>query len=221
MRQIQSENKEEAVLVEIPNSDLPIEDRLLVIACGAIAREVLAVSRLNQLDHVDLTCLPAIWHVYPARIAPAMREQIRLARAKGYRRIFIGYGECGTQGELDKICAEEGVERIEGPHCYAFFTGNDAFMAGIETEFTAFYLTDLITRQFEAFVIEPLKLDKHPELRDMVFGNYTKIVYLAQTHDPALQEKARWAAEYLRLDYEYRFTGYGDLEPALRRAAAL
>jgi hypothetical protein len=94
-------------------------------------------------------------------------------------------------------------------------------MAGIETEFTAFYLTDLITRQFEAFVIEPLKLDKHPELRDMVFGNYTKIVYLAQTDDTALQEKARWAAEYLRLDYEYRFTGYGDLEPALRRAAAL
>ncbi|WP_347879873.1 DUF1638 domain-containing protein [Tianweitania aestuarii] len=200
---------------------LPVAERLLVIACGAIAREVLAVTKLNKLAGVDLTCLPAIWHVYPAKIAPAMREQISLAREKGYRRILIGYAECGTQGELDKICEEEGIERIEGPHCYAFFSGNNRFMASTETEFTAFYLTDLITRQFEAFVIEPLKLDKHPELRDMVFGNYTKVVYLAQTDDPALQEKARWAADYLGLEYEYRFTGYGDLEPALQRAAAV
>ena len=81
-----------------------------------------------------------------------------------------------------------------------------------------FYLTDLITRQFEAFVIEPLKLDKHPELRDMVFGNYTKIVYLAQTEDEALQKKAKWAADYLKLDYEYRFTGYGDLTSAIVNA---
>jgi hypothetical protein len=149
-----------------------------------------------------------------------MREQIRKAREKGYGRIFIGYAECGTQGELDRICAEEGIERIAGPHCYAFFSGNDAFLANVEHEFTSFYLTDLITRQFEAFVIEPLKLDKHPELRDMVFGNYTKLVYLAQTDDPALQEKAQWAADYLKLDYEYRFTGYGDLVPALANAAA-
>ena len=220
MRQRRSENKEEAVAVFAPSSDVPIGDRLLVIACGAIAREVLAVCKLNRLDHVDLTCLPAIWHVTPAKIAPAMREQIRQARAKGYRRIFIGYAECGTQGQLDRICAEEGVERIKGPHCYAFFSGNDAFLAQSEHEITAFYLTDLITRQFEAFVIEPLKLDQHPELRDMVFGNYTKVVYLAQTEDPALQHKAKWAADYLRLDYEYRFTGYGDLEPALRLIAA-
>lgn len=201
-------------------SAVPMQDRLLVIACGAIAREVLAVCKLNDLKHVDLTCLPAIWHVYPQRIAPAMREQIAKAREKGYGRIFIGYAECGTQGELDKICEEEGVERIAGPHCYAFFTGNDAFMANIDHEFTAFYLTDLITRQFEAFVIEPLKLDKHPEIRDMVFGNYTKVVYLAQTEDADLQAKARWAADYLKLDYEYRFTGYGDLGPALTNAAA-
>ena len=198
---------------------VPVEDRLRVIACGAIAREVLAVCRANKFDHVDLVCLPAIWHVYPQKIAPAMREAIAEARAAGYRRIFVGYAECGTQGQIDKICAEEGIERIEGPHCYAFYSGNDAFTAIAEDEFSAFYLTDLIARQFEAFVIEPLKLDKHPELRDMVFGNYTKIVYLAQTDDPALQAKAKWAADYLGLDYEYRFTGYGDLVPALERAA--
>jgi len=197
-----------------------IQDRVRVIACGAIAREVLAICKANRLDHVDLTCLPAIWHVYPDRIAPAMRAAIAEARAQGYGKIFIGYAECGTQGNLDRICAEEGVERIAGPHCYAFFSGNAAFEAIMGDEITAFYLTDLIARQFEAFVIEPLKLDRHPELRDMVFGNYTKIVYLAQTEDPELQAKARWAADYLGLDYEYRFTGYGDLTPALLRAAA-
>jgi Protein of unknown function (DUF1638) len=207
------ERKEDAM------NDHPAQaEKLRVIACGAIAREVLAIRSQHGLDHIDLQCLPAIWHVFPDRIAPAMREKIAEARAEGFQKIFIGYAECGTQGELDKICAEEGVERIEGPHCYAFFTGNDKFLAECETEFTAFYLTDLITRQFEAFVIEPLKLDKHPELRDMVFGNYTKIVYLAQTEDEELQKKAKWAADYLKLDYEYRFTGYGDLTDALKRA---
>ncbi len=191
-------------------------EKVQIIACGAIAREILAIRDANGLDHIDLECLPAIWHVYPERIAPALREKIAAAKAAGYGRIFIGYAECGTQGQIDKICAEEGIERIAGPHCYAFFSGTEKFLAECEHEFTAFYLTDLITRQFEAFVIEPLKLDTHPELRDMVFGNYTKIVYLAQTDDPALQAKAKWAADYLRLDYEYRFTGYGDLEPALR-----
>lgn len=191
-------------------------EKVQIIACGAIAREILAIRDANGLDHIDLECLPAIWHVYPERIAPALREKIAAAKAAGYGRIFIGYAECGTQGQIDKICAEEGIERIAGPHCYAFFSGTEKFLAECEREFTAFYLTDLITRQFEAFVIEPLKLDRHPELRDMVFGNYTKIVYLAQTDDPALQAKAKWAADYLRLDYEYRFTGYGDLDPALR-----
>lgn len=203
------------------SSRVPVEDRLRVIACGAIAREILAVTKANGLDHVDLVCLPAIWHVYPQKIAPAMREAIAEAKQAGYRKIFIGYAECGTQGQLDKICEEEGIERIEGPHCYAFYSGNEAFDKIREDEFSAFYLTDLIARQFEAFIIEPLKLDKHPELRDMIFGNYTKIVYLAQTDDPALQAKAKWGADYLGLDYEYRFTGYGDLIPALTRAADL
>jgi hypothetical protein len=191
---------------------------LRVIACGAIAREILQVCETNKLDHIDLVCLPAIWHVYPAKIGPGMREAIARSRADGFERIFIGYAECGTRGELDKICDEEGVARLEGPHCYAFFTGNEKFLAGTQTEISAFYLTDFLVRQFEAFVIEPLKLDKHPEIRDMVFGNYTKIVYLAQTHDNALKEKAKWAADYLGLDYEFRYTGYGDLEPELKAA---
>ena len=192
--------------------------KVRVIACGAIAREVLAIKDQHGLGHIDLKCLPAIWHVYPDKIAPAMRDAIAEARAEGFGKVFIGYAECGTKGELDKICAEEGIERIAGPHCYAFFTGTEKFLKECEDEFTAFYLTDLITRQFEAFVIEPLKFDTHPELIPMIFGNYEKIVYLAQTEDPALQEKAKWAADYLGLAYEYRFTGMGDLEPALKNA---
>lgn len=194
-------------------------EKVHVIACGAIAREILAVKTLNALDHLTLECLPAIWHVWPEKIAPALREKIAEARAAGRDNIFIGYAECGTQGEVDRICREEGIKRLSGPHCYAFFSGTEKFLAECENEFTAFYLTDLITRQFEAFVIEPLKLDRHPELRDMVFGNYTKIVYLAQTEDAELQAKAKWAADYLKLDYEYRFTGYGDLDSELTVAA--
>lgn len=176
---------------------------------------MLAVCGQNGLDHIDLKCLPAIWHVWPEKIAPAMRQAIAEARAEGFGRVFIGYAECGTKGELDRICAEEGIERIAGPHCYAFFTGTDKFIAEAEHEFTAFYLTDLITRQFEAFVIEPLKFDQHPELIKMVFGNYDKVIYLAQTEDEDLTRKARWAADYLGLAFERRFTGYGDLIPAL------
>jgi Protein of unknown function (DUF1638) len=193
----------------------PSAEKTRVIACGAIAREIVAITKLNGLDHIELVCLPAIWHVFPEKIGPGLREAITEARADGIKHIFIAYAECGTQGQVDKICEEEGIKRLTGPHCYAFFSGNDAFLANIDNEFTAFYLTDFLTRQFEAFVIEPLKLDKHPEIRDMVFGNYTKIVYLAQVRDKALEEKAQWAADYLKLDYEYRFTGYGDLEKEL------
>lgn len=197
------------------------QGKVRVIACGALAREILAVCEANRLEHVDLTCLPAIWHVYPERIAPALREKIAEARAEGIEHIFVGYAECGTRGEIDRICEEEGIERIAGPHCYAFYTGVNKFLAECSEEITAFYLTDLIARQFEAFVIEPLKLDKHPELIQMVFGNYEKIVYLAQTEDETLQAKAKSAADFLGLAYEYRFTGYGDLTPAIEAAASV
>lgn len=195
-------------------------EKIKVIACGAIAREIVDICEQRGLDHIDLTCLPAIWHIRPDKIAPGLREKIAEARAEGFARIYIGYAECGTQGEVDKICEAEGIDRLPGPHCYAFYTGVDKFMATSENDITSFYLTDLIARQFEAFIIEPLKLDKHPELIAMMFGNYKKLVYLAQTEDAELQKKAAWAAEFLGLQYEYRFTGYGDLEPELTKANA-
>ncbi len=184
-----------------------------------IAREVLAVCEALKLDHLSLTCLPAEFHHYPDRIAPAVDEAIGKARAEGYTRIFIGYADCGTGGDLDRVCEKHGVERIEGPHCFAFYQGNAAFDALGEDDMRVFYMTDFLARQFDAFLIEPLGLDRHPELRDMYFGNYEKMVYLAQTDDPGLTEKAKAAAERLGLAYEYRFTGYGDLTSALMEAA--
>lgn len=186
--------------------------RVLVIGCGALAREILAVLAANGLSHVDLACLPAIWHNTPAKIAPALEEA--LARyEKNYENIFVAYADCGTGGDIAKVCAGHGIAMIEGPHCYSFFDGNEAFAT--RDEVTVFYLTDFLTRQFEAFVVKPLGLDRHPELKEIYFGNYERLVYLAQTDDPALDEKARAAAVYLGLAFERRFTGYGDLAPAL------
>jgi hypothetical protein len=196
-------------------------DRLLVIACGMIAREVLAVKERLALDHLDLTCLPAEFHYYPDRIPPAMDKAIVEAKAGGYRHIFIGYGDCGTGGHLDRVLEKHGVERIAGPHCFAFYQGNAAFEAIGEDDMMTFYMTDFLCRQFEAFFIKPLGLDRHPELIADYFGNYEKVVYLAQTDDPKLDAVAEDAAKLLGLAYERRSTGYGDLTPALAKAAVI
>ena len=188
------------------------DGRVLLLACGALAREILAIKSANALDHLDLQCLPAIYHNHPERIVPAVREAVAKHR-QHYDDIFVVYADCGTGGLLEAACAELGVNMVAGPHCYSFFEGNDTFAA--RDEMTAFYLTDFLVRQFDAFVWEPLGLGKHPALRDMYFGNYEKLVYQAQTDDPDLTEKAKHCAERLGLAFERRFTGYGDLTPAL------
>lgn len=194
-------------------------DTVLVIACGMIAREVLAVKERLSFDHLELTCLPAEFHYYPDRIAPALDKAISQAKADGYRHIFIGYADCGTGGMIDRICEKHGVERMEGPHCFAFYQGIEAFKAIEDGDMLAFYMTDFLCRQFEAFFIKPLGLDRHPELIGEYFGNYEKVVYLAQTNDPALDKVAEDAARMLGLAYERRFTGYGDLTTTLRAKA--
>lgn len=192
------------------------QGRILLIACGALAHEVLALKRLNGWDHIDLQCLPAKLHLYPRQITDAVAAAVAEHRDT-YATIFILYADCGTGGILQEKCKELGVEMIAGPHCYSFFEGNDVFLARSETEFTAFYLTDFLVRQFDAFVWRPMGLDRHPALRDMYFGNYTKLVYQAQTNDPALDAKAVDCAARLGLAYERRFTGYGDLATTLSR----
>ena len=187
--------------------------RILLLACGALARELIDLRDANGWDHMDLHCLPAILHNTPDRIPDAVRAAVEKHRA-GYETILVVYADCGTGGMLQKACAELGVEMIEGPHCYSFFEGNAAFAA--REEFTAFYLTDFLVRQFDAFVTKPLGLDRHPELRDMYFAHYETLVYQAQTDDPELTKKAQICADRLGLQFERRFTGYGDLDPVLR-----
>ncbi len=191
---------------------------MLLLACGALAREIVDVIAANQWEHVEVQCFPAKWHNTPHLIVPAVRERLREVK-HGYQKIYVLYGDCGTGGQLDAMLKEEGVERIDGPHCYAFFSGNADFSKRAEQEFTAFYLTDYLVRQFDKLIWEGLGLDRHPELRDDYFQHYTKIVYLAQVKDAALEIKAQIAAEKLGLAYEYRFTGYGELESEMARIA--
>ena len=186
--------------------------RVLLLACGALAREILALIEANQWAHLDLQCLPAILHNSPEKIPDAVETAVK-AHLGSYDNVFVVYADCGTGGMLQSRCAELGVEMLEGPHCYSFFQGNTAFAD--RDEMTAFYLTDFLVRQFDVFVIKPLGLDRDPQLRDMYFGNYTKLVYQAQTEDPDLDRKAEGCAEQLGLAYERRFTGYGDLKTAL------
>ena len=211
----------------LPNDDhltehgaqiLPKTGRILLIACGALAREILALKSANGWDHMALQCLPAKYHLYPDKITEAVEEAVLKYRAE-YDDIFVVYADCGTGGLLQAKCAELGVEMVAGPHCYSFFEGNEAFAERGDADLTAFFLTDFLVKQFDAFIWKPMGLDRHPELRDMLFGNYTKLVYQAQIKDPALVEKAKDCAERLGLEYEYRFTGYGDLETALAARA--
>ena len=184
----------------------------LIIACGALAREVLALIELNGWQHMELSCLPADLHLRPEKIPDAVEAAVEAARGR-YEQIFVAYADCGTGGLLKARCDALGVDMISGPHCYSFFEGNEAFTA--RGEVTSFYLTDFLARQFDAFVWRPMGLDKHPELRDMYFGNYEKLVYLAQTEDESLTAAAMLAAQKLCLKFERRFTGYGDLSSTL------
>ena len=187
--------------------------KILVIACGALAREALAL----RLDHIDVACLPAQLHNRPQRIPEAMRAKIRANRS-AYDEILCLYGDCGTGGELDRVLKEEGVKRIEGAHCYAFYAGEEAFSRLAEEEPGTFFLTDFLARHFDALVIRGLGLDRFPELRDDYFGNYRRLVYLAQFDDPDIAAKARAAAERLGLAYERRFTGLDGIRAFLTGA---
>ena len=196
----------------------PGQGKVLLLACGALGREIVDLIERNQWNAFDLQCLPAKWHNTPQKIVPALREKIREAKGK-YQSIFVLYGDCGTGGGIDRLLAEEGVERLEGPPCYAFFSGNEEFAKTADEDVTAFFLTDYLARHFDKLVWEGLGIDKHPELLPLYFGNYTKIVFLAQTRNEDLAKKAMEAAKRLGLAYEYRYTGYGELERDLKARA--
>jgi hypothetical protein len=190
---------------------------MLIIACGALAHEITALRRANDWDKLDVRCLPAELHNRPEKIPAAVRALIRSARGH-YGSIFVAYGDCGTGGLLDDVLREEDVERIPGAHCYEFFATAPVFAALAESEPGSFYLTDFLLRHFERLVIRGLGLDRHPELFPLYFGNYRKLVYLAQAPEPDSQEQARGIAARMGLRFEFRQTGYGTLGTTLAAA---
>lgn len=189
-------------------------ESVLIIACGAIAKEIQQVKLLNNWNHVRLQCLDAELHNHPEQIPGKLQAAIDKYRDQ-YEHIYIGYADCGTGGQIDNIIAAEGLERLPGAHCYAFFHGLQAFDELAEEEPGSFYLTDFLARHFERLIIRDFKLDKHPEMAEMLFGHYKRLVYLSQTHDPQLMEAAQKAARYLGLEFKHVHTGYGELESSL------
>jgi hypothetical protein len=190
---------------------------ILVITCAAIAREVNELKKIGQWSQMDLQAITVDLHARPEEIPAAVAEKIDRARDK-YDHIFVAYGDCGTSGELDKVLEERGVKRLPGAHCYDFLAGRDNYEQMQEQEPGTFYLTDFLTQHFQRLVIEILGIDRHPELLEMYFGNYTRLVYLAQTDSDELTSLANAAADQLGLRFERKFTGMGEMVPELDAA---
>lgn len=192
---------------------------VLILACGALARELVELQRANQWRHVNIQCLPADLHYTPKEIPHEVRDALMRYRPE-YEHIFVAYADCGTGGLLDPVLAEFGVERLPGAHCYEFFAGQKVFSRLAEEEPGTFYLTDFLVRHFDRLVIAILGLDEHPQLRDAYFGNYRRVIYLAQTDDPELEALAREQADYLGLEYQLLRTGLDPLNLLLKEPAA-
>jgi len=188
---------------------------VLVIACGAIAHELVRIRELNGWDHVEFQCLPAELHNTPDKIPAAVIARIEREQ-QNFQRIFVAYADCGTGGLLDKALEGTGVERIPGAHCYEFFAGSEVFHQLADEEPGSFYLTDFLVRHFERLVVRGLGLDRQPDLMPLYFGNYRRVVYLAQTESPKLQQMARDHAEFLGLEYCYQYSGDGPLSLMLK-----
>jgi len=191
------------------NSKLP---QVAFVLCGALAREVIAISRRRGWD-VELFGVAASDHMLPARIAPHVERRLRELIPR-FERIVVVYGDCGTSGRLDEVLDRYNVPRIAGPHCYEMY-GGATFDAQMAQDPGVFFLTDFLVRGFEGTILKGLGLDRFPELRDVYFANYNRLVYLVQQEDPALIEKAQSIAGTLGLPLELRRTGYGLLEERL------
>lgn len=193
----------------------PFLPKINIIACGALAKELIAIKSLNQWQQMNISCLPARYHSTPNLIPDAVEDKIVEIKANNEGQIFVAYGDCGTGGLLDRVLEKYDVERLPGAHCYQFFAGEEAFEDLQEEEIGTFYLTDFLVKRFDSYVWQSLGLDKHPELLEMYFGNYKRLVYLAQTNDDKITDIAKLCAQRLNLQFERIYTGYGDMESKL------
>ena len=191
---------------------------VLIIACGALAPEILLLRKKNNWQHLALRCLPAILHNYPKRIPDEVRRVLSEEQPRGWGSIFVGYADCGTGGLLQPVLKEFGVESLPGTHCYGFFRGTELFDQEHEDNPFCFYLTDFLVRHFHSLMWRGLGLDKHPELLDTYFSNYQKLVYLSQLDIPSLRQQAQEIAKQLGLAYEERHTGLTPFAEALNPA---
>ena len=187
---------------------------MIVLACGALASEIMALKKLNGWEHLELTCIPAQIHNRPKQIPEAVRQKV-LELKKKNKPVFVAFADCGTGGQLDKVLDELGVERLAGAHCYEFYAGSDVFSQLHEEDLGTLYLTDFLARHFDALIIRGMGIDRYPEIEEMLFGNYNRLVYLQQSVNEDLVNRAKAAAERLGLSFEQRFTGYGDLGTTL------
>lgn len=192
---------------------------LLLVACGALARELVDIQRQFPDGVVEITCLPASWHNHPEKIVPGVRHGVDAA-LRTSRNVAVVYGDCGTGGELDTYLEQVGVPRIPGPHCYEMLLGKPVFDDEMDNALGTFFLTDYMVRHFERIVMQGMGLRRHPQLRDMYFGNYTRVLYIAQTEDAALRVRAEQAAQELGLAFEYRLAGYGGFPGFVEEALA-
>mgnify|MGYP001827117325 FL=1 len=179
---------------------------VLIIACGALAKEIVALQRLNGWSHIRIQCLPAELHNRPEKIPAAVEAAIEKYRDE-YDQLLVAYADCGTGGALDRLLQRYGIERLPGAHCYEFYAGAETFAALTEHEPASFYLTDFLARHFDRLVKQGLGLDRHPELMPEYFGNYKRLVYLSQAESAQLETAARGYADYLGLSFEHRHTG--------------
>ncbi len=182
--------------------------RLLVIGCGALAEELSALKRANQWTALDIKCLDAALHNRPEQIADRLESVLAQYHAE-YTNILIAYADCGTGGAVDRVARQFNAQRLPGAHCYEFYATSPLFAALAEAEPGTFYLTDFLVRHFDRLVIEEMKLDEYPELEEMLFGRYRKVVYLAQVDSSELLQQAERAARRLKLPLEVVTTGYG------------
>ncbi len=191
---------------------------ILVIGCGALAKEIEMLKQINGWQHLKLQCLDAELHNHPHKIPAKIKEKIDLYRDR-YARIFVAYGDCGTGGGLDRLLEQEDIERLPGAHCYAFYAGVDAFDQIAEEELGTFYLTDFLVRHFDRLMVRGLKLDTQPELMQIYFAHYKRLLYLSQVLDDELIAQAEAAAAFLGFTFEHRHVGYGQLQTSLAEQA--
>ena len=193
-----------------------LPNKTALVICGALGRDVKTIVERRGWD-VDVYGVSALLHLYPSRIVDELRDKLRELQPR-YDRLVVVYGDCGTTGKLEPVLEETGAVRLRGPHCYEMYAGEERFAEIAEARPATYFLTDWLVRNFDRAVVRGLGLDRHPEIKDMLFGNYESVLYLRQVPNPKLAEKARRVADYLGLPLEIEDVGLGELEERLELA---